>query len=79
MTKQQRNKAVLRIEREIELQQYEREGVEFDFFGDEDSNGKLAKLGTLSISGAAVYFKYGRSKWKFKTISDFVKILKREM
>lgn len=77
--KQQRNKAVLRINRELELRQYEKEDVQFDLFGDKKTNGKLNKLGTLSISGAQICFKHGRSDWKHKSISEFVEILKANM
>jgi len=79
MAKHQRNKAVLRIERGLELRQYERDAIEFDLYGDEDMSGSLKKLGTLSISGANVYFRHGRSTVNWKTISDFVSLLKREM
>lgn len=79
MAKQQRNKAVMRIERGLELQQYQRDAVEFDFYADENLSGNLTKLGTLSISGGNVYFKHGRSTVKYKPISEFVKLLKDNM
>ena len=69
MSKSQVHQATLRIERGLELRQYEQDGVALEL----RANGEL--LGTVTFSGANVYFQKGRMNkhWNF---SKFIEILR---